>query len=68
MFDDLFQKYTKKNDLIRVKTTNLGSMIKLDYAIVLKDYKLEKEFIDEIRCRNGNLEVSIQKNDYSETL
>lgn len=68
VFDDLFQKYTKKNDLIRVKTTNLGSMIKLDYAIVLKDYKLEKEFIDEIRCRNGNLEVSIQKNDYSETL
>lgn len=59
VFDDVFKKYTKSAELIKVKTTNLGSMFQLTYKIALLDPKLEKEFIDEIRIRNGNLEVMI---------
>ena len=57
IFDDIFQNYTRKCNLQRVKTTNLGSMYELDYYITLKDPKQEKEMIDAIRCRNGNLTI-----------
>ena len=59
IFDDIFKEYTKNADLLRVKTTNMGSMFKLTYNIILKDKLCEKEMIDKIRCRNGNLEVSV---------
>lgn len=57
VFDDLFDKYLDKYELIKVKTTDLGSMYELTYYITLKDSKQEKEFLDEIRCRNGNLTI-----------
>ncbi|MGN0404156.1 MAG: DUF4956 domain-containing protein [Bariatricus sp.] len=57
IFDDIFQKYTSKCQLQRVKTTNLGSMYELEYHITLKDVKQEKNMIDELRCRNGNLTI-----------
>lgn len=57
VFDDLMAKYTEKNDLVKVKTTNMGSLFKLTYDVKLKDPAKEKEFIDELRCRNGNLEI-----------
>lgn len=57
IFDDLFQAYTKGCQLIRVKTTNMGSLYELQYHVVLKNSREEKEFIDEIRCRNGNLNI-----------
>ena len=57
-FDDLFFKYTDFHELQKVKTTNMGSMFKLSYEIRLKDPSKEKEFIDALRCRNGNLEIS----------
>ena len=58
IFNDLFKEYTKKVELIRVKTSNMGSLYKLHYQLVLKDPAKEKAFIDELRCRNGNLEIS----------
>jgi hypothetical protein len=60
-FDDLFEKYTNSYSLLDVKTTNMGSLFKLSYNIELKDSKQEKAFIDELRCRNGNLEIAICK-------
>ena len=57
IFEDIFKEYTTKCVLQRVKTTNLGSMYELSYHITLKDAKKEKEMIDNIRCRNGNLTV-----------
>ncbi len=57
IFDDIFQEYTSKCSLQRVKTTNLGSMYELEYYITLKDIRKEKEMIDAIRCRNGNLTI-----------
>lgn len=59
VFDDVFQRYTSDIELVSVKTTNLGSLFKLTYDVSLKDISREKEFIDELRIRNGNLEISI---------
>lgn len=58
-FEDLFKEYTKKYRLVRVKTTNMGSLFVLYYKIELKNMQNMQEFIDKIRCRNGNLEISI---------
>ncbi len=57
VFDDLFQKYASKVRLDRVKTTNMGSMYELTYELRMKDPAQEKNLIDEIRCRNGNLTI-----------
>lgn len=57
IFDDLFGEYTTANELIRVKTSNMGSLYKLTYHITLKDQAREKSFLDELRCRNGNLDI-----------
>ncbi|MDO4344684.1 MAG: DUF4956 domain-containing protein [Eubacteriales bacterium] len=57
VFDDLFLQYTKSCRLIQVKTTNLGSLFKLEYEITLKNMNEEKKLIDDLRCRNGNLEI-----------
>ena len=57
IFDDLFQTYTNSVRLERVKTINLGTMYELTYVLDLKDPAKEKEFIDALRCRNGNLTV-----------
>ena len=57
IFDDMFAKYTKKANLVTAKTTNMGSLYELHYQISLKDKNKEKDFIDELRCRNGNLNI-----------
>ncbi len=59
VFDDLFDKYTNSHSMISVKTSNMGSLFKLTYDIQLKSAEKEKQFIDELRCRNGNLEINI---------
>lgn len=57
-FDDLFQEYTKEATLERARTTNLGSLFELQYTILLKEEKREKELLDKLRQRNGNLSIS----------
>lgn len=57
VFDDIFEKYLQSHRLEKVKTTNLGSMFELQYQIQMKDEKQQKQMLDEIRCRNGNLTV-----------
>lgn len=57
IFDDLFRKYTSSAELLRVRTVNMGSLYELLYHIDLKDEKSEKEFLDQVRCRNGNLSL-----------
>ena len=61
VFDDLFKEYTESNELVSVKTTNMGSLFKLSYEVKLKDTLREKEFIDALRTRNGNLEIQCAK-------
>lgn len=59
--DDLFKEYTSRHELVKVKTTNMGSMFRLTYNLTLRDPKKEKEFIDKLRTRNGNLEIMVSK-------
>jgi len=61
VFDDIFEKYTKNYTLVKSKTTNMGSLFILTYEIALKDKNSEKKFVDELRCRNGNLEVQVSR-------
>lgn len=67
VFDDLFAEYTISHDLVRVKSTNMGSMFKLTYNVVLRNVAAEKEMIDKIRCRNGNLEISVSRQETTVT-
>lgn len=57
LFDDIFKKFTRSCRLVRVRTTNMGSMYQLTYLVVMSNDDEEKEMIDEIRCRNGNLDI-----------
>lgn len=59
LFDDLFSSYAKKTELRRVKTVNMGTMYELCYRVVLKKSDKEKEFLDALRCRNGNLTIKL---------
>lgn len=60
-FEDIFAEYTSSCELVNVKTTNMGSMFRLTYDVTLKDPDREKELIDKIRCRNGNLEINVSR-------
>lgn len=68
IFDDIFEKYTSSHRLERVKTVNLGSLFELDYTIVLKNENQEKEMLDEIRVRNGNLTIVCARQGQEQTL
>lgn len=59
VFDGLLKEYSSDWQLIGIKTTNMGSLCRLTYNMTLKDCALEKELIDKLRCRNGNLEISM---------
>ena len=61
VFEDIFKEFTTSCELVRVKSTNMGSMFKLTYHVTLRDVTREKEMIDKIRCRNGNLEIVVSK-------
>lgn len=61
VFDGILKEYTSSFELIRVKTTNMGSMFRLTYNLILSDISREKEMIDQLRCRNGNLEITVSK-------
>lgn len=60
-FDEIFKKYTKKAELVRMKTMNMGSLYKLTYDITMKGGVKEKEFLDEIRVKNCNLKVLLSQ-------
>lgn len=59
LFDEVFEKYTEKVHLTKIRTTNMGTLFELTYNVVLKDEQISKEFIDELRTRNGNLNIVI---------
>ncbi len=64
-FDDIFAHYLKKIENAGVKTTGMGSMFRLSYKVQLKNPADEKAFIDELRTKNGNLEIALLP--YTET-
>ena len=66
VFEEIFKEYTMSCEKIAVKSVNMGSMFKITYRIILKNQNLEKEFIDKIRCCNGNLEILLFDDSYNE--
>ena len=68
IFDDIFAKFTKSIKLERVTTTEMGSLFELTYTVNLKSSNTSKTFIDELRCRNGNLNISLSRNKDGEEL
>ena len=66
VFDELLNKYTNKYELRKVKTTNMGSMYELTYIVSMKKNNKEKALMDEIRCRNGNMLVMLERRELSE--
>ena len=58
-FDDVFEKFTTEYELKKVKTTNLGSLFELVYTITMDNTASQKQFLDELRCRNRNLNISL---------
>ena len=65
VFDSILKYYASSYELVRVKTTNMGSMFRLTYNLTLRDAAQEKELIDKLRCRNGNLEITVSKQETS---
>lgn len=61
VFEPILKKYTSSCELTQVRTTNMGSLFRLTYNLTLNNAEKEKEMIDKLRCRNGNLEISISK-------
>ncbi len=61
-FTDVLDKYTLTHHLVKVKTTDLGSLFELVYTITTRDEIKEKDFLDELRCRNGNLNITLVMN------
>lgn len=61
VFEELLQSYASSWELVQVKTTNMGSLFRLTYHLTLRRANSEKELIDKLRCRNGNLEITVSR-------
>ena len=59
VFDEIFAHFLREVEPVGVKTTGMGSMFRLSYKVQMKDAAQEKAFLDELRTRNGNLEISL---------
>ena len=68
IFDKIFKKYTSSCELLKIKTTNLGSLYELRYNVSIKKNLKEKDMIDELRVRNGNLKICLHKEESEEML
>ncbi len=59
VFDDVLARYTSKCEMVSIQTTNMGSLYQLEYRLAMKEAGLEKRMIDELRCLNGNLKITL---------
>lgn len=67
VFDEILDEYASSWELVKVKTTNMGSLFRLSYQLTLREPAREKELIDRLRCRNGNLEISLTRQETTVT-
>ena len=61
IFDEILERYASQYELVKVKSTNMGSLFELTYRIKEKKNIREKDFLDELRCRNGNMNIVLQR-------
>ncbi len=67
VFEPILKEYTREHELVKVKTTNMGSLFRLTYNVTFKDIGKEKELIDKLRVRNGNLEITVSNRETTVT-
>ena len=67
VFEEIFPKYAREWELTQVKTTNMGSLFRLTYDITLRSAEVEKALIDALRVRNGNLEITVSRQETTNT-
>ncbi len=67
VFEPILAAYTSRHELVQVKTTNMGSLFRLTYHITVRDTAKEKELIDKLRVRNGNLEITVSRQETTVT-
>ena len=68
LFTDVFRRYLRSCALEQVKTTNMGTLYELQYRVVFRQPQISKDFLDELRCRNGNLNIVCARVSYKEAL
>lgn len=68
LFTDVFRRYLRSCALEQVKTTNMGTLYELQYRVVFRQPQIAKDFLDELRCRNGNLNIVCARVSYKEAL
>ena len=61
LFEEIFAAYTKSAELTQVRTSNMGSLYELTYTVRLKSKSMPKMFLDDLRCRNGNLNIILSR-------
>ncbi len=61
VFNDIFNEYLEEYKLFQVKTTSMGSLYELSYKVSLKDDLCSKKLMDDIRVRNGNLKIVLER-------
>ena len=61
IFEPVLDKYCTSSELVKIKTEDYGTLLRLDYIINIKDLSMQKQMIDDIRCSNGNLSIAIVK-------
>ena len=66
LFDDILSRYTQSWKLKRIKNGDFGSIFEVIFDIRLKEDTNQKEFMDEIRCRNSNLNIVLTLNEFEE--
>ena len=67
VFESVFPDYAREWELTQVKTTNMGSLFRLTYDVTLRSAASEKPLIDALRTRNGNLEITVSRQETTST-
>lgn len=59
VFEEILDKYANSWNIERVRTRDFGALFELSYIVHMKPDINQKNFLDELRCRNGNLNISL---------
>jgi hypothetical protein len=68
VFDEILNEYTNLYHIERIRTRDFGALFELNYLVELKDEISQKKFLDELRCRNGNLNISLTLSGFEEKI
>lgn len=68
VFDEVLKNYSKTYFIETIRTRDFGALFELNYSIELLEGVNQKQLIDDLRCRNGNLNITLTLNAQSEKI